>query len=526
MDDREFHSVIAHLRVAGTDNQSFEVKSCRKELTRDIGRTISGFANASGGTIICGLDENDDFKPVKGFDAARIQDALANYCGEKMRPPIRPIIETFILEGKPVLAAHIPELLPMQKPCYITASGCYGGSYIRVGDGDRRLSGYEIDRLIDEHEQPRYDDRIVREATLDDLDPDLVTGLLRRERSLHPSRLGTMDDETLLCKLHVAKADDHGLLHPTLAGLLALGTYPQEFYPCLVVIFTSYPGRIKAETLPGTRRFVDSFTCVGPIPDMIEDAVAAVTKNMRTGSRIQGTFRYDVPDYPAPAVREAIANALMHRDYSPNAQGTSVAVDLYADRLEIINPGGLYGTMTVSDLGEKHAAGSYRNQYLSNILESTPRALNHPTAPDGYVAERRGTGFFVINDEVRRAGKPDPEPYDSLTRFCLTFRNEWEPSDSRAFIVPESEGIRLPIQSADDESNIPKIAGTRPERLEYAIVELAAAQESVSMRELMEELKRSRPTIRKRVADLVERGVLAPTGAMNSPHVRYRLVNR
>ena len=182
--------------------------------------------------------------------------------------------------------------------------------------------------------------------------------------------------------------------------------------------------------------------------------------------------------------------------------------------------------MTVSDLGEKHAAGSYRNQYLSNILESTPRALNHPTAPDGYVAERRGTGFFVINDEVRRAGKPDPEPYDSLTRFCLTFRNEWEPSDSRAFIVPESEGIRLPIQSADDESNIPKIAGTRPERLEYAIVELAAAQESVSMRELMEELKRSRPTIRKRVADLVERGVLAPTGAMNSPHVRYRLVNR
>ena len=490
MDDREFHSVIAHLRVAGTDNQSFEVKSCRKELTRDIGRTISGFANASGGTIICGLDENDDFKPVKGFDAARIQDALANYCGEKMRPPIRPIIETFILEGKPVLAAHIPELLPVQKPCYITASGCYGGSYIRVGDGDRRLSGYEIDRLIDEHEQPRYDDRIVREATLDDLDPDLVTGLLRRERSLHPSRLGTMDDETLLCKLHVAKADDHGLLHPTLAGLLALGTYPQEFYPCLVVTFTSYPGRIKAETLPGTRRFVDSFTCVGPIPDMIEDAVAAVTKNMRTGSRIQGTFRYDVPDYPAPAVREAIANALMHRDYSPNAHG------------------------------------SYRHQYLSHILESTPRALNHPTAPDGYVAERRGTGFFVINDEVRRAGKPDPEPYDSLTRFCLTFRNEWEPSDSRAFIVPESEGIRLPIQSADDESNIPKIAGTRPERLEYAIVELAAAQESVSMRELMEELKRSRPTIRKRVADLVERGVLAPTGAMNSPHGRYRLVNR
>lgn len=526
MDDRQFESAIARMRIAGTDSQSFEVKSCRAELTRDIGRTISGFANGSGGTIICGLDENDGFKPVKGFDAARIQDALANYCGEKMTPAVRPIIDTHVFEGKPVLAAYIPELRPVQKPCYITASGCYGGSYIRVGDGDRRLSGYEIDRLISEHEQPRYDDRVVWEATLDDLNPLLVAGLLERERAIHPNHLGKLDDEAALCKLHIAKLDDEGALHPTLAGLIALGSYPQEFFPRIVVAFTFYPGRIKAETPPGARRFVDSFTCVGPIPDMIEDTVAAVVKNMRVGSRVIGAFRYDVPDYPELAVREAVANAFMHRDYSPDAQGTAVSVDMYADRLEIISPGGLFGAMTVDDLGEIHTAGSCRNQHLASILESTPWNPSYPTSPRGYVAENRGTGFFVMNDETKRAGKPAPEPFDSLTRFCLTFRNEWEQPESRTVVVPESEWMQTLVESAPDEPNTKAFASTRPESIEYAIVEIAAARESVSMRELMDELKRSRPTIRKRVADLVERGVLAPTGAMNSPQVRYRLVKR
>ncbi len=511
--ESDLAQAISRMRIAGTDTQRFEVKSCRKELTRDIGRTLSGFSNGSGGTLVCGIDENNGFKPVEGFDPSRIQDALANFCSQRMTPPVRPVIDILPFEGAPVLVASIPELVPKQKPCYVSASGCYGGSYVRVGDGDRKLSGYEIDRLISEHAQPRFDDAIVGEATRDDLDAALVAGLLKRERSMHPRNLGALSDETVLRKLHVLKTDDCGTLRPTVAGLVALGTYPQEFFPRLAVSFTCYPGVTKTEALPDGRRFVDSFTCTGPIPAMVEDAVAAVTRNMRVGSRIEGAFRYDVPDYPPLALREAITNALMHRDYSPDAQGSAVNVDMYADRLEIVNAGGLFGTVTLDDLRGALATGSCRNQFLATILESTPQNPERPASGNGFVAENRGTGYLVIEQELRRFGKPAPVPRDSLSHFCLTMFKEPPGSDASANAKATGNAVS-PSLGADAES------------IEYAIVEIAAGRETVSMRDLMSALNRSRPTVGKYVSDLIRRGILAPTQAKNSPRQSYRLVDR
>lgn len=516
MSDEELAREIARMRAAGTDSQRYEVKACRGGLSQDIGRTISGFANGSGGTIVCGLDEASGFAPVEGFDAARVQDALANFCGEKMTPPVRPLIEVRSFEGAPVLVARIPELLPRDKPCYLTSSGCYSGSYIRVGDGDRHLSYYEIDRLISERVQPRYDDGAVDGATIDDLDPALVADLLAHERALRPRTMGAMDDETALRKLHVLKPDGSGTLRPTLAGLVALGAYPQEFFPLLRISFSCYPGTSKTDALPDGRRFTDLLSTSGPIPVMIDEALGAVTRNMRIGGRMEGALRRDVPDYPLMAVREALANALMHRDYSPESLGSAVFVDLYADRLEITSPGGLYGAVTLDSLGSVDFAGSCRNQTLARILESTPLASAFAPA-GGYVVENRGTGFAVMIDELERAGKPAPIPRDSPSLFKVTFLRE-----APAGVDGEpAELIEVPSGKATTPRDRPASGS-----IEYAIVSLAAERESVSMRELMDELQRSRPTVRKRVADLVQRGVLVTTGAKNSPQLRYRLAQR
>ena len=192
---------------------------------------------------------------------------------------------------------------------------------------------------------------------------------MHREKSAHPRILAKLPDDEVLSKLRITGKGQDGNLHPTLAGLLALGLFPQEYFPRLTVTYAVYPGSTKA-SMPSGQRHLDSGTLAGSIPVLIADALTVVSKNMRVGGVIRGALRHDLVDYSLPAIREALANALMHRDYSPVARGTQVQLNMYADRLEILNPGGLFGTATIDSLG-KTGLSSARNQFLSRLLEVT-----------------------------------------------------------------------------------------------------------------------------------------------------------
>ena len=161
-------------------------------------------------------------------------------------------------------------------------------------------------------------------------------------------------------------------------------------------------------------RFLDSATLPGTIPDMVEAGIAMVRKNMRTASKIGEVYRTDMPDYPLEAVREALVNALMHRDYSPEARGSQVQIMMYEDRLEITNPGGLYGGVTTGNLGEAGVTSS-RNQRLSTFLEELRFVDGGP------VAENRGSGIAVIEQALSKALMPPPKYKNSLTHFTITF---------------------------------------------------------------------------------------------------------
>lgn len=481
--------VVAIMRQIGTDTQHYEVKSERKGLAKDIAATISAFSNGDGGTIILGLSEKDGFTSVEGFDPKSIVDALSNACTEKLAPPVRPDIRIVLFEGKPLVVANIAEMIPADKPCYIKAAGRYNGSYIRTGDGDRRLSQYEVDRLVEEQRQPQHDIQIVLEASMDDLDASLLQGVLERERKMHPRIFSSLNDDAAAENLRIARRDGHGVLHPTLAGLLALGSYPQKYFPRLNVSFACYPGSTKAETTSSGKRLVDSATMVGPIPAIVEDTIAAVDKNTRTGALIEGAFRKDVTDYPGLAVREAVVNALMHRDYSSLALGTPVQVDLYVDRLEITNPGGLFGNVTVDTLGKEGVTAS-RNQHLSNILESTPYK-------GGYVAENRGTGYQTIERELREALMPAAVPTDSIQSFSLVFE--------RRHLSTAEMGL------------------SAAETVERTVLQLLGRQKTVSVREIAQLTGRSRATVVKRINAMIGRGLLEPTEPKGSTRQRYRL---
>ena len=485
---------IARMRAAGTDLQSCEVKSAVGKLPKDLAESISAFSNGSGGTIVLGLSEEEGFKPASGFDPKRTQDALAEVCANKLAPAIRPSIDIETFEEAPILIAAIPELPPRDKPCHVTTKGTYEGSFIRTGDGDRKLSHYEIDRLIEERSQPRHDARIVEGATEEDLDDALVEALVERERFLHPRVFEKFGKRDILKALRVLDEDERGILRPTLAGLLTLGIYPQKYFPRLTVSFAAYPGTTKATLAETGQRFLDSGDFVGPIPVMIAEAVAAVAKNTRTGSFFEGAFREDVPDYPQEAVREAVANALMHRDYSPEAWGTQVQVNLYADRLEILNPGGLYGSVTVDTLGTLGLSSS-RNEFLSKILGSTP----YPQTPGKarYVVENKGSGYAEIASRLAAAYMEPPKPHDRPGSFSLTLCKR-----------------RPTLGKQHDYSS---------GNIENAILAMATEYDTVSAKEVEEASRLSRGTVLKHINNLIRQGLLEATEPGSSRKKRYRL---
>lgn len=194
------------------------------------------------------------------------------------------VIVTCPFEGANLVFARIDEMLPRDKPCFTTALGPHGGSFIRTGDGDRRMTSYEVDRLIEEHLQPTYDLDIVPDATTDDLDPQLVAGLLARVREQHPRVFADRDGIDVLLDLQVLRHDDSdesevgGILRPTLAGLLALGRYPQKFYPRLGISIAVFPGTSRDDVFRGDERLVASKSVVGSIPVMIDDAVDSLMR--------------------------------------------------------------------------------------------------------------------------------------------------------------------------------------------------------------------------------------------------------
>jgi ATP-dependent DNA helicase RecG len=202
----------------------------------------------------------------------------------------------------------------------------------------------------------------------------------------------------------------------SLAGLLALGSYPQEHFPQLMVTFVHYPTAAGVQSATG-ERFLDNVTLEGSIPVMARDTLAVIRRNMSRRAVIADAGRQDVWEYPETALREAVVNALVHRDLSSTARGTQIQVEMYPDRLVIKNPGGLFGPVTIDNLGEE-GISSARNATLIKLLEDVPLPGETRT-----VCENRGSGIRSMLDSLLRAGMSPPQFADRISSFTVTFPN-------------------------------------------------------------------------------------------------------
>ncbi|WP_127841360.1 ATP-binding protein [Actinomyces wuliandei] len=406
MTDEELAERVAQMRAHGSDDARTEVKSAAGGLPKSLWETVSAFANTDGGTIILGLDEREDFAPAEGFDADRIVNALV--AGLRNDPKVSPLpgdayrIERAIVDGAPVVVLEVYSLRGqpgVHLPCHIVARGVGRGSYKRVDDHDHHLSTYEIYMLQTSYQPQGTDRAVVPGAAFEELSPDLLQRMLARLRASGSHALdGLAGDDVrgALRRLGVLGADDV----PTLAGFLCLATYPQQRLPKLTVDVAVHPETTKSHR--GDVRFVDRRTCDGPLPVAVEDAVNAVARHLGRSRRVEGMAGVDVLEIPEEVLREAVTNAVTHRDYSQQALGQQVAVDVYPDRVEVASPGGFYGTRSVHNVSEGRSDS--RNPDLARLLTLVPRADGA-----GVLCENQGSGVPRMVAAMRESNLPAPD---------------------------------------------------------------------------------------------------------------------
>lgn len=261
------------------------------------------------------------------------------------------------------------------------------------------------------------DERTVERATVDFLNHDLVNAFLFERRKSRP-QFAQMTDAQAMEMLSITRG---GI--PTIAGLLNFCDYPQGFLPELGITAVVVPGTEIGMLSASGARFIDNKRIEGTISNMFSEAMAFCMRNMKTETIIdpQTGKRADHCEYPLDAIREAILNALIHRDYSVHTEGTPIQINFFRDRLEIHSPGTLYGRMTVEQLGI--ARPDARNPVLAVMTESLTDA------------EHRYSGIPTMRKAMQEAGLPAPVFLNRQNEFVVILYNHSEEPKQNA--IPE-----------------------------------------------------------------------------------------
>lgn len=393
------------IRARQAEMQTVEVKAAHEGCPEKLRDTLSSFSNQdSGGVIVFGLDENAGFSPVGIYHAQDLQKHVTEQCNQ-MVPPVRAVFTLAEYEGVLLCSAEIPSVDPSERPCYYSGAGRVRGSYIRVGAEDLHMTDYEIYCYEAFRRHLHDDERPVTRATEAMLDKNLIDEYLRNRQKDRPG----------FSKLDLAQTYDMlGITrdgHPTVAAIMNMGIYPQGYFPQWGITAIVVPGREIGDVAEDHARFLDNKRIEGTIYTMIEEAQQFCLRNMKVRTIIDPSTgkRTDRTEYPPDAIREAVLNALIHRDYSFYTEGTPVQINFFSDRLEIHSPGSLYGRMTIEQLG--YAKMDLRNPTLAVMAEAITGS------------ENRYSGIPTMRRELAVYGLPAPVFENRRNEFVVTFYN-------------------------------------------------------------------------------------------------------
>ncbi len=428
-------------------------------------KTVVGFCNQNGGRIIIGVDDKGMIKGIPGAEAQSALEYLYKSIFESTSPPIIPRIYAQSFGDRTIVIIEVSS--GMNKPYYVKSLGLDKGVYVRLGRSTVLATTQMIEELKWQARGFSFDSLPLYHATEKDLDEKAIRHFLVNRKQVKEA---PFDLHESLVAYHIL-IQEHGHYYPTVGGMLTFGKDPNYFLSEAMIICTRFAGNAGREVI-ATR------DCVGRLNQQFSEAFHFIVSQLNRSFTIAGPQRTELLEIPQEAIREALLNAIVHRNYHIQSP-TKIAI--FDNRVEIFSPGNFPGPLTSRTL--KMGFTYIRNPMIARAFREM-----------GYI-EKLGSGIITIFESYEKRRLKEPEIFESDTFV--------------KYILPRPSAGHIPLkQELEDEMK--------------SILSLFDKAADLSVGDIIKLTNISRATIGRKLALLVKDGVLRKIGA--GRNTRYSLI--
>ena len=361
-----------------------ELESSTVELKREVPKndqiikTIIGFCNQNGGKLVIGVNNDGTIIGVSDKKINAIMEHIDKAIYESSYPPIIPRVYTQRIKNKNLLIIEVSS--GMNKPYYRKSEGIKKGTYIRLGRNTVMATQEIIEELRWQSMGIDFESIPVYKADKSDLDSKKVNSFLSERKNHGKSKISM----NILESYNLIKSE-HSKVYPTVNGILLFGKRPQRYFSEAMIILSHFKG------LTG-RDAIATIDCENTIFEQFDQAYSFILSRLSKSFAIRGPKRKEKLEIPKLAIREALLNAIVHRNYHIKAP---IKIAIYDNRIEFFSPGQFPGPLNLNNL--KEGITYLRNPNICKIFREA-----------GYI-EKLGTGFITIFEEYEKYGLEEPK---------------------------------------------------------------------------------------------------------------------
>jgi ATP-dependent DNA helicase RecG len=442
----------------------------KKSISSDLAREVVAFANSSGGKIILGVDDHGSIIGVSNVNGSlsKLESSSRN-CD----PPI--LIRSKIVKRSKatIIAVDIPE--GSDKPY-----SCSNGFFLRNGATSQKMKRNEIIDYLFAYGQVKYEDILCREFTYpDDFDEKAFLSFLRMS-DLTTENISTVD---LLLNLGLAHMDGSEIAFRN-SGVLFFAKEPTRFFIHAVVDCILFNGTERIEIL-------DRKEQKGGLLENVKQAMAFLKQHLSLRYEIKDLIRKEIPEIPYDALREAVLNAVIHRDY--HFDNANISIEIYRDRVEISDPGNLPPGLKPEDLGKKSIR---RNRILADMFHRMGEV------------EKVGTGIGRIRNALINAGLSEPK-FSFGSFFVIKFER------------PGYKAMEVTTQDRALERLGDRLGDRLGERLgenQIKMLSLILDNKNITINDMSNMLEISTTGVEKHISKLKKLGLIHRIGSAKGGH--------